>query len=138
MQLCLPRFRLARYGYVGYWCGFFWTNEWISYSKYGILERLSRKFGFELKRAFATSADERLTRELVLQLKFGEVETDYFRQKFGVEIIDKFRSSLQKLSDEQMLTFDSNRIKLTQQGLLRVDQLLPEFYAEKYQNARYT
>ena len=27
---------------------------------------------------------------------------------------------------------------LTRQGLLRVDTLLPEFYDERYQNARYT
>ena len=37
-----------------------------------------------------------------------------------------------------MLTLDDDKIRLTHQGLLRVDQLLPEFYAPKYRNARYT
>ena len=37
-----------------------------------------------------------------------------------------------------MLTFDQDAVTLTQKGLLRVDGLLPEFYAPKYQNARYT
>jgi hypothetical protein len=37
-----------------------------------------------------------------------------------------------------MLDFDSEMVRLTRDGLLRVDQLLPEFYAERYQNVRYT
>ena len=42
------------------------------------------------------------------------------------------------LQDEGMLTFDKDAVKLTRKGLLQVDGLLPEFYAPKYQNARYT
>ena len=91
-----------------------------------------------LKRGFLLSDKERLTREIILQLKKGLLRNSYFKDKFGTDIIIQFKSSLQKLTDEGMLTFDETRVELTQKGLLRVDQLLPEFYAQKYRNARYT
>ena len=37
-----------------------------------------------------------------------------------------------------MLEDGTEEIRLTRQGLLRVDSLLPEFYAERYRGARYT
>jgi len=36
------------------------------------------------------------------------------------------------------LKLDEDRIELTPDGLLRVGQLLSEFYAEQYRDARYT
>ena len=44
----------------------------------------------------------------------------------------------ERLRERQMLEYDEGAVRLTPEGLLRVDQLLPEFYARKYQNARYT
>ena len=38
-----------------------------------------------LSRAFATTSDERLTREMILQLKLGEIHPSYFNDKFGVD-----------------------------------------------------
>ena len=37
-----------------------------------------------------------------------------------------------------MLVVEKDSIRLTDDGLLRVDSLLPEFYDERYQNSRYT
>ena len=37
-----------------------------------------------------------------------------------------------------MLQFDANSVALTDEGLMRVDQLLPDFYQTQYRNARYT
>ena len=37
-----------------------------------------------------------------------------------------------------MLEVDGNEVRLTRDGLLRVDLLLPTFYAPKYRNSRYT
>ena len=91
-----------------------------------------------LSRAFKISHQEKMTREMILQLKLGQIEIDYFRQKFGIEILDHFSVPYQKLRGEGMLNFDTEKVSLTQKGLLQVDRLLPEFYAEKYQNARYT
>ena len=89
-------------------------------------------------RAFATTADERLTREMILQLKLGGLDPAYFQGKFDVNILDRFASAYQKLRDEKMLTYTQEGVRLTRNGLLRVDQLLPEFYAGTYQHARYT
>ncbi len=91
-----------------------------------------------LDRAFETDADERQTREMILLLKRGWIDVGHFRDKYSVEIVDKFRPALEGLRRRSMLEFDSRKIELTRAGLLRVDQLLPQFYAERYQNARYT
>ncbi len=91
-----------------------------------------------LVRAFKTTAQERLTREMILQLKMGKISTDYFRQKFHADIIDEFGAVYAKLQKEGMLTFNRHEVRLTQKGLLRVDLLLHQFYAPQYRNARYT
>jgi oxygen-independent coproporphyrinogen-3 oxidase len=91
-----------------------------------------------LSRAFVTTKGERLTREMILQLKLGRIEPAAFQQKFNANILEVFASAFEKLREEQMLTFNENEIRLTRKGLLRVDGLLPEFYASKYRNARYT
>ncbi|MCH8020558.1 coproporphyrinogen III oxidase family protein [candidate division KSB1 bacterium] len=91
-----------------------------------------------LSRAFLATDDERLTREMILQLKLGKISTEYFQEKFGSDIQSKFSKSYQKLEQEGMVTLNGREIKLTPKGLLQVDSLLPEFYEEKYQNSRYT
>ena len=91
-----------------------------------------------LSRAFVSNDEERLTREMILQLKLGKISTEYFQEKFGSDIQSKFSKSYQKLEQEGMVTLNGREIKLTPKGLLQVDSLLPEFYEEKYQNSRYT
>ena len=91
-----------------------------------------------LNRAFVTTHEERLTREMILQLKLGRIKPKYFQEKFGTDILDRYGSVFSQLSAEEMLTFDEREVQLTRQGLLQVDHLLPEFYDSKYRNARYT
>jgi oxygen-independent coproporphyrinogen-3 oxidase len=91
-----------------------------------------------LKRAFVPSEEERLACEMILQLKLGKIEADYFKEKFAADILTQFAAPFQQLQKEGMLTIESASVTLTRDGLLRVDQLLPEFYAEKYRNSRYT
>ncbi len=91
-----------------------------------------------LSRAFVTTSSERLTREMILQLKLGRIEAAYFRDKFNTDIVAEYGSIYKKLQDEGMLTFGKDAIELTRKGLLQVDGLLPEFYALNYRNARYT
>lgn len=93
---------------------------------------------FPIHRAFATDREEQLTREVILQLKLGALEPAYFRAKFGVDIVVHFAAVLSSLSDEGMLQCDATSIALTDEGLMRVDQLLPDLYQTKYRNARYT
>ena len=75
---------------------------------------------------------------MILQLKLGRIKPAYFQEKFGTDILDRYGSVFSHLSAEEMLTFDEREVQLTRQGLLQVDQLLPEFYDSKYRNARYT
>jgi len=91
-----------------------------------------------LERAYRPTAKERLTRELILQLKLGVVDPEYFRDKFGADILETFRPAFERLQEREMLKTGDGRIELTRQGLLQVDLLLPEFYAPEYRNARYT
>jgi oxygen-independent coproporphyrinogen-3 oxidase len=108
------------------------TPSWDDYLN------MLRSARLPLSRALAATSKERLTREMILQLKLGEIHTAYFKDKFDVDIIEKFAAALDKLKEEGMLTYSPQRVTLTRAGFLRVDQLLPEFYHEKYRNARYT
>jgi oxygen-independent coproporphyrinogen-3 oxidase len=89
-------------------------------------------------RAFATSATERLTREMILQLKLGRLDPGYFREKFDTDILEEHRAAFDRLARRDMLSLERGTVELTRQGLLRVDTLLPEFYDPKYKDARYT
>ncbi len=95
------------------------------------LEAVSRG-AFPVQRAFRTSAKERLIRETILQLKLGHLDPGYFRDKFGVELQDEFDAAFTRLERDRMLTLDREAIRLTPQGLLRVDSLLPEFYEPEH------
>ena len=75
---------------------------------------------------------------MILQLKTGRIETDYFRTKFEADIISTYGTIFAALQKEGMLTFNRHEVRLTPQGLLRVDLLLHQFYAPQYRNARYT
>jgi oxygen-independent coproporphyrinogen-3 oxidase len=89
-------------------------------------------------RAFATTAEQRLTREVVLQLKLGKIRPSYFNAKFGVDILKQFAAPLRTLEERRLLEIDDDLVRLTREGLLRVDSLLPEFYSPEFQHARYT
>jgi len=91
-----------------------------------------------IHRAFVPTDAERLTREMILQMKLGQVDAAYFKDKFAVDVTDRFREAFAGLQQKGMLDLHPGGATLTRQGLLRVDTLLPEFYEEKYQNARYT
>ena len=91
-----------------------------------------------LNRAFEPTEEERLSREVILQMKLGHIHADYFSEKFGVDILDKYAGEFQQLNDEGMLAVKNRQVTLSRRGMLRVDQLLPTFYDSKYQNARYT
>jgi oxygen-independent coproporphyrinogen-3 oxidase len=91
-----------------------------------------------LDRAMRTSPEERLVRELILQLKLGRVIGQYFRKKFDADIFATFRDPLERLEQRGMLRLSRGAVELTRAGLLQVDSLLPEFYAERYRHVRST
>ncbi|MYG00282.1 coproporphyrinogen III oxidase family protein [Candidatus Poribacteria bacterium] len=91
-------------------------------------------------RALKPTEEERLTREMILQLKLGRIKPSYFKAKFDADILSKYADAYEKLQNDGMLrvNVDADEIQLTQRGLLQVDSLLPTFYAPEYQNTRYT
>jgi oxygen-independent coproporphyrinogen-3 oxidase len=91
-----------------------------------------------LHRALPVGGRELLVREMILQIKTGHLERDYFRGKFGVDILQDFRPAFDNLQAEGQLDFTSERVWLTPQGLLQIDRLLPAFFLPEHQGARYT
>jgi oxygen-independent coproporphyrinogen III oxidase len=92
-----------------------------------------------LHRAYRPTRDERMIRELVLQLKLGSVRPSYFRDKYGVDILERFRAELASLSRDGYLREATDAIvALTREGLLRVDALLPRFFHAEHVGIRYT
>ena len=85
-----------------------------------------------IKRAFRTNEEERMIRELILQMKLGHVEANYFQQKFGVNILEKFSSQLDELTREGLLDVMEGSIVLKRDGLLCVDNILHEFFLEHH------
>ena len=92
-----------------------------------------------LGRAFKTTTNERLTRELILQMKLGRLDLSYFRRKFEIDPLTTWGDVFERLEGSEMLEVAGrDEVRLTTQGLLQVDSLLPAFYDPKYSNARYT
>src|SRR4030095_3464771 len=79
-------------------------------------------------RALTPTSEERLIREFILQLKLGHVSRAYFREKFGVELTERFADPMQRLRDWGFLTVEGDQILLNREGLLQVDRLLHEFF----------
>ena len=75
-----------------------------------------------LSRAYRPSGDERAIRELVLQLKRGSIRPAYFRDKYGLDVLERFESELRSLRGDGYLSrADAEQVALTREGLLRVD-----------------
>src|SRR5204863_357126 len=53
-----------------------------------------------LARAYRPTPEERMRRELVLQLKLGRIAPSYFRNKYGVDVLERFHDQFQGLTRE--------------------------------------
>src|SRR5436189_2025653 len=92
-----------------------------------------------LARAYRPTDDERMRRELVLQMKLGRLRPAYFTEKYGVDVLQEFAEPFASLQREGYLTkADAEGIALSRDGLLRVDSLLPRFFRPEHPNIRYT
>jgi len=90
------------------------------------------------QRAMRLANDERLIRELVLQLKTGRVEVGYFRDKFGVDIAERFQDTIGDLTRKGFTRQNKDALELTPAGYLQVDKELPAFFLPKHHGVRYT
>ena len=118
----------------GHASGVHYQNEadWPGYV--GRLERGE----LPLHRGLKLTLHQLLVREMILQLKTGRLEAAYFRDKFGVDVIDHWRDAWRQFADEGLLAFDSAGVTLARAGLLRVDALLPAFFEPEHRGVRYT
>jgi oxygen-independent coproporphyrinogen-3 oxidase len=92
-----------------------------------------------LARAYRPTDDERLIRELILQLKRGSIAPAYFQEKYGVDVRRRFDEQFQSLSAEGYMAASTDQgVSLTRQGLLRVDALLKRFFLPQHLKVRYT
>lgn len=89
-------------------------------------------------RALRVTPEQLLIRETILCLKRGYLEVDYFRRKFGVDIIEHWRTVWEEDCKQGFLKFDGQRVELTRKGLLQVDALLPDFFEPQFRGVRYT
>jgi oxygen-independent coproporphyrinogen-3 oxidase len=91
-----------------------------------------------IHRALAPTRHQLLIRELILQLKLGRVDPAYFRAKFGADIRTEFAGAFRSLEEDGFLEPGGGDVRLTRDGLLRVDALLPLFFEPEHRGARYT
>ncbi len=91
-----------------------------------------------LHRALPITPHQALVRELVLQLKTGKLEPAYFQDKFNVDIRREFAAPFDTLVAEDRAVMEDGTIRLTREGLLQVDALLPRFFESRHRDIRYT
>jgi oxygen-independent coproporphyrinogen-3 oxidase len=89
-------------------------------------------------RALTTTAEERLIRELILQLKLGRVSQRYFQEKFGENVAERFHAQFAELKQRGLLVEQGDWLVLDRSALLKIDVILHAFFLPKHQNARYT
>jgi oxygen-independent coproporphyrinogen-3 oxidase len=108
------------------------VDSWEQYV--GMLDKGELPLG----RALPTTPHERLVREMILQLKTGRLQSDYFRNKFGVDILAEFDRGFSELEEAGQLTRQADGVTVTRPGLLQVDRLLPTFFQPEHRGTRYT
>jgi oxygen-independent coproporphyrinogen-3 oxidase len=129
---------IASFGHLS---GIHYQNvpEWAQY-----LSALLDEGRLPLGRAYQPTQLQSLIREMILQLKKGYLDVGYYQSKYAENIYDHWQSEWDELVTEGFaeLDRDSNqavhKIRLTMDGLLRVDGLLPRFFEEHLRGVRYT
>jgi oxygen-independent coproporphyrinogen-3 oxidase len=123
---------VASFGHVG---GVHMQNldQWETYSA------AVRGGELPLGRAYRPTSDERIIRELVLQMKRGSIRPRYFRDKYGIDVLERFREAVASIDAEGFLAEASpDRLALTREGLLRADLLVRRFFLPQHAGIRYT
>lgn len=91
-----------------------------------------------LGRGYTPNEHQRLVREMILLLKRGYLDRGYFRDKFGVDVVHQWRDVWDSYSEQDLVEIDGDQVRLTRDGLLRADSLLPPFFEPEHQGVRYT
>ena len=108
-------------------------DQWEPYSE------AIRRGELPLSRAYRPTEEERMIRELVLQLKLGSIRPAYFQQKYHLNVLQRFADQFGSLRSAGYVAAATEEIvSLSRQGLLRVDALLPKFFLPQHVGIRYT
>jgi len=108
-------------------------DQWETYSE------PVRRGEIPLQRAYRPTDEERMIRELVLQLKKGSIRPAYFHDKYGVDVLSRFREPVASIAAEGFLAEATpERVGFTRDGLLRADVLLRRFFLPQHSGIRYT
>jgi oxygen-independent coproporphyrinogen-3 oxidase len=91
-----------------------------------------------LGRALPVKPNQLLIREMILQIKTGRLEAAYFKNKFGADIFTQFADGFETMTAAGQAKRDNGTIRLTPEGLLQIDRLLPAFFEPEFQAVRYT
>ena len=123
---------IASFGHIS---GVHYQNlpEWKDY-----ISSLLDEGKLPLGRALRPTSEQLLIREVILLLKRGYLDAEYFRNKFNVEILEHWADVWENHKQEGMLEIDGDNIKLTRKGFLHADALLPPFFEKELQGVRYT
>ena len=90
-----------------------------------------------ISRAMTTTEEERMIREFILQMKLGRVSLQYFRDKFGVNVGERFRQQFDDLRTRKLIGEEGDWLVLTREALLKVDTLLHAFFLPQHRGPRY-
>lgn len=90
-----------------------------------------------VRRALPLRPEDRLHREVILQMKTGRLDAGYFSKKFGVDLWAYFQEPFEALRHEGLLSYDGKTVQLTREALLKVDTLLPAFFLPEHIVDRY-
>jgi len=123
---------IASFGHIS---GVHYQNlpEWKDY-----ISKLLEENQLPLGRALRPTKHQLLVREMILQLKRGYLDAQYFRDKFDEDILESWSDVWAGHVEDGMVQIEGDRISLTRDGLLHADALLPPFFEEQYQGVRYT
>jgi oxygen-independent coproporphyrinogen-3 oxidase len=90
-----------------------------------------------LCRALTLTPKQKLIREMILQLKTGTLDRNYFQTKFGTDVWSEFQPVFEQLEHDSLVERSPDQINLTRSGLLRVDHFLSEFFEPELKAVRY-
>jgi len=90
-----------------------------------------------LLRALSLTPKQKVIREMILQLKTGAIDLDYFRGKFGIDVWNEFQPVYERLDAAKLIERRNGTIALTRSGLLQVDHFLCEFFEPELRAVRY-
>jgi len=91
-----------------------------------------------LGRGLAVTEDQLLIRQLILLLKRGYLSFKDLDAKFNTDVGSRWEATWDDYVQQGLMERSDDGVRLTRDGLLRVDSLLPAFFEPQHRGVRYT